>query len=62
MLMREYSVKEIESLLRQNGYARARSRGSHVIWEKDGCIISVPSAKLKPIIAHKIIKQLDNDA
>lgn len=58
--MKEYSVKEIESILRKKGFRRIRSNGSHIIWERGGRIISVPSARLKPIMAHKIIKLLDN--
>lgn len=58
--MKEYSVKEIESLLRRHGYERVRSSGSHIIWKRGSNLVSVPSATLKPIIAHKIVRMLDS--
>ena len=47
----------MEKILKSNGFSFDRQNGSHKIWVKGDKTISVPSVKLKCVIANRIIKE-----
>ena len=53
-----YSKREIVRLLKESGYKAERTSGSHQTWSNGEKIITVPIARLKPIIAKKIYAQI----
>lgn len=56
--MKEYSRKEFERILANNGYTVARQDGKHCIWKKDGMHnIAVPKHKLNFMICKRLIKE-----
>lgn len=54
--MRTYSSKDMEKILKENGYELLRTRGSHRIYS-NGVHTTVVNLKLKRTIALAIIKQ-----
>ena len=51
-----YNTKELERLLKKNGYALVRYSGSHKIWGKEGFnCISVPQS-LNAMVVRRLIK------
>lgn len=55
--MKQFTVKEIQTILKSNGYSFQRQKGSHQIWSNGLKTVSLPVVKLKPIIAQKILKE-----
>lgn len=56
--MKQYSVRELQQLLRKNGYNYQRTTGSHEVWSTGDTTIVLPAVNLKYKIAVKIAKQL----
>ena len=57
MFNQQYKPKEFQRVLRNNGWAFVRQRGSHQIWKRDGETLSLPVVTLKPCISGKLIKE-----
>ena len=55
--IRQISVRNMEKILKSNGFSFERQNGSHRIWAKGDKTISVPSVTLKGVIANRIIKE-----
>jgi len=56
--LKQYSVKEFEKLLRDNGYKRDRSKGDHDIYTKENCNpISITKTRMKSVVALRLIKE-----
>lgn len=55
--MKQYSVREMQSILKQNGFTKVRQRSSHQIWQRNGDTLSLPVADLRSVICHRLIKQ-----
>ena len=55
--MRQYSVKEMQKVLKHNGYKKVRQRSSHQIWQKGGDTLCLPVATLHSVIALRLIKE-----
>ena len=51
-----YSFREMEKILRKNGFAYIRTKGSHKIYKNGTCTAVVP-IHLKKMLALRIIKQ-----
>lgn len=52
---------ELHQLIRKNGWSVVRQRGSHVIYEKDGKMVSVPfhgSKEMGTGIVRKFIREM----
>lgn len=56
--MKQYSVREFEQLLTQNGFTHIRTQGGHGIWKRGGEVVTVPTHKLNFMIAKRLIKEL----
>lgn len=52
-----YSGKEFRRLLIDNGYKYERCRGDHMIYSKNGRIISFNIIKLNRMVARRLIKE-----
>lgn len=57
MNRKEYSVREFQRILQENGFELLRQKGSHQIWNNGMTTLVLPAVALKPIIAQKLIKQ-----
>ena len=55
--MRQFTVREMQHILTDNGYVLARKHSSHQIWKRDGETISLPIVTLKSVIALRLIKE-----
>lgn len=55
--MRQFSVREMQRLLIDNGYEKVRQKSSHQVWKKGGDTITLPVAQLKSVIALRLIKE-----
>ena len=55
-IARTYTAKDMEKILKRNGYVHLRTKGSHKIYS-DGLHTTVISKDLNKMIALKIIKQ-----
>lgn len=56
--MKNYSRKEFERILINNGYMLARQNGIHSIWQKDNLPnIAIPKHKLNFMICKRLIKE-----
>ena len=54
---RQWSFREVDRLLRENGYAKVRSRGGHTIYESaKGNAISIPHNP-NAMIMRRLIKE-----
>lgn len=47
----------MQTILKDNNYTFIRQCGSHRVWSNGKITISVPSVKLKSVIANRIIKE-----
>lgn len=47
----------MEYILKHNHYTLLRQCGSHRVWGNGAVSISVPSVKLKSVVANRIIKE-----
>lgn len=57
MSIRQISVREMQAILKDNNYTLIRQCGSHRVWSNGKVSISVPSVKLKSVVANRIIKE-----
>lgn len=58
MNLRDYSRKEFERILINNGYTLIRQKGDHTIWQKDGKPnIALPKHKPNIMICKRLIKE-----
>ena len=55
--MREVTLKDMQTILKKNGYVCVRQKGSHQIWENKSNTISLPAVRLKRIVANRLIKE-----
>ena len=58
--MKQYTFREIESIVLDNGYKHVRSSSSHFIYKKDGAPNTIVLAKKKHVnacIAKRLIKE-----
>ena len=56
--MKDYSRKEFERVLANNGYVIIRQDGKHCVWQKDGTSnIAIPKHKLNHMICRRLIKE-----
>ncbi len=55
--IRQINIRDMEKILKSNGFSFDRQNGSHKIWVKGSRIISVPSVTLKCVVANRIIKE-----
>ena len=55
--MRQINLREMQKILKNNGYSPVRTRGSHTIWDNGTNIISIPVVTFKSIIANRLIKE-----
>ena len=55
---RNWTPKEFQKLLEQNGYRITRTSGSHLIFTKQGCShISIPATNVNMMLARRLIKE-----
>lgn len=57
-MSKQYSVRELQRMLKDNGYVHDRTRGSHQIWERPGCMITLPVVSLNYKLGNKIARQI----
>lgn len=57
MSIRQISVREMQTILKSNNYSLIRQCGSHRVWSNGKVTISIPSVKLKAVVANRIIKE-----
>lgn len=55
----QFKVKEFKRILRDNGYKEVRCCGSHQTWSNGASKITLPTVKLSPVIAARLIKEND---
>ena len=56
--MKNYSRKEFERILIDNGYTIARQDGKHTIWQKGNLpSIAIPKHKLNFMICKRLVKE-----
>ena len=55
--MREITLKDMQTILKKNGYVCVRQKGSHQIWKRGEKIISVPAVRLNCMMAQRLIKE-----
>ena len=62
-MIKDWSVKEFQKLLRINGYTYTRAAGSHLIYTKEGCKqhIAIPATNLNMMVARRLIKENNLD-
>lgn len=59
-MAKQYTFKELDKMLRQNGYRMVRSKGSHRIYKNDeGNTICIPERRkeVNRVLAARIVKQ-----
>ena len=49
--------REFQRILKKNGFTYDHQSGDHRIWYRDGIHISIPSVRLNPLIAQRLIKE-----
>lgn len=54
--MKQYSVREVQRLLRDSGYSVARTRGGHQIWTDGKRSVAVTVAHMNACVANRIIR------
>lgn len=55
--MKNYSAKEFEKLLSDNGWTYDHQTGDHKIYYKNGKHVSVPIRKKNPMLFRRLIKE-----
>lgn len=58
--MRKYTFREMDAIVRYNGYVYIRCNGDHCIYKKEGAANTIVLARKKhinPCIARRIIKE-----
>lgn len=54
--MKQYSVREVQRLLRDSGYSVARTTGGHQIWTDGKRSVAVTVAHMNACVANRIIR------
>lgn len=60
MRAKPYTLKEFEHILYNNGFVKARSRGSHVTYKKEDKMITIVAGNSKgmnKMICRRLIKE-----
>ena len=52
-----YRVRDLDRILRKNGYVHDRTRGSHIQYVKDGKKIVISIPKTNPCVWQRIVKE-----
>lgn len=60
--MKEYTSREIERMLAKCGYVKSRTTGSHAIWHNSAGDMAVVPVRLKAVIAHRLIVQMERSS
>ena len=55
--MKQYSVRQMQRILHDNGFTLSRSHSSHQIWKRNGLTVTLPSINLHSVIALRLIKE-----
>lgn len=55
--MRQYTVRQFQHILDQNGFRKVRQRSSHQIWQRNGESITLPVANLRSVVCLRLIKE-----
>lgn len=56
--MKQFTIREMQRLLADNGYTKVRQRSSHQVWKRsDGDTVTLPVATLKSVVALRLIKE-----
>lgn len=58
--MRQVTVKEMQSILKDKGYSCLRQKGSHQVWGNGNRTVSVPVVELKCVVANRLIKEISD--
>lgn len=56
--MRQITVKEMQNILKSEGYMALRQKGSHQIWSNGKSTISLPTVELKCVVANRLVKEI----
>ena len=56
--MKQTTKKELLNCLKENGYTKVRSKGSHAIYSNGLHTISVPIVTLKAVVANRLMKDV----
>ena len=51
-----FSTREVEKILRKNGYTYKKSRGSHIHYEKDGNIVVI-TKDINAMVWRRLMKE-----
>lgn len=55
---KQWTPKEFQRVLKQNGFCIVRSKGSHIIWKNENNkTISIPATKVNAMLARRLIKE-----
>jgi predicted RNA binding protein YcfA (HicA-like mRNA interferase family) len=58
--MKQYTFREMESIVRRNGYVYVRANGTHCVYKKDGVEKTIVLSKHRDVnacIARRLIKE-----
>lgn len=56
--MRQFNVREFQSILGNNGYELKRKKGDHLIYSKEGkTSIAITATRLNACVALRLIKE-----
>lgn len=56
MKVRNYSLREFQKILDKNGFERARSKGDHFIYKRNGVTISI-NKNPNAMVMRRLIKE-----
>lgn len=59
-MSKQYSVRDIQRMLKDYGFIYDRTKGSHQVWKKDKLMITLPVVTLNYKLGNKIAKQIMN--
>lgn len=57
-MSKQYSVRDIQRMLKNYGFVHDRTKGSHQVWKKEGMIITLPVVTLNYKLGNKIAHQI----
>lgn len=60
--MRQVSVREMQQILKDNGYRLVRTKGSHGTYSNGENIVTIPLVTLKAVVANRLIKEIRSNA
>ena len=55
--MKQYSTRDFQRILKENGFVYLRSKGDHFTYRRDNRNLTINVVKLKPIICNRLIKE-----